>query len=212
MKNLIFALAVSVSGALSAGTTAFQFSIFPPIQAPDILYDVEGFRLAVVYGECQQFRGFDLGISNRTYQDFAGFAIGGGNIVDCRMYGGQVGLVNWNSNPAMRIERLSAGAQIGAFSRSNDFLGFQGGGVNLACGKVSGMQCGFVNIAENIDGAQSGMLLAFGVNVVYGTLDGCQIGLVNYAENMEGGVQIGILNMIGKGGFLSVMPVVNFKF
>ncbi len=212
MKNLVLALAISAAGAAFAGTTALQLSVIAPVQAPDVMYDVEGLRLSLVYGESQQFRGADIGIANRTYHDFTGFAFGGGNIVDCRMYGCQAGFVNWNGNPAMRWDRISAGAQIGLFDCSKDFCGFQGGGVCLSRGKVYGVQCGFVNISRDLDGTQNGILLILGVNVVYGTLDGCQIGLFNYAEAIEGGLQIGLVNMIGKGGLARIMPIVNFKF
>ena len=45
-----------------------------------------------------------------------------------------------------------------------------------------------------------------------GSVRGCQLGLVNYAEEMEKGLQVGIVNIISRGGWAPVLPIVNGCF
>ncbi len=102
MKRLVFAACLFAAAAASADTTPVMFSLFTPVQAPSRSYDVAGFRLSLLYGDCKGF----------------------------------------------------------------------------ASGRVRG----------------------------------CQIGLFNYAEEMERGMQIGIVNVISRNGWLPVLPIVNGRF
>ena len=86
-------------------------------------------------------------------------------------------------------------------------VGVQWGIVNLADGGVTGWQDGFVNITKGMSvGLQSGT-----VNYNNGHFKGLQIAIVNYAATLKG-LQIGLINIIGKGGFLPVFPFFNFDF
>jgi hypothetical protein len=85
--------------------------------------------------------------------------------------------------------------------------GVQFGLVNLTDGGVSGWQHGFVNVSKgNSLGLQSG-----GVCYHLGHFNGLQFSIVNYAATLEG-LQIGLINIIGSGGFMPVFPIFNFDF
>ena len=86
-------------------------------------------------------------------------------------------------------------------------LGVQWGGVNITDGGFTGWQSGFVNISGgNFVGLQTSM-----VNYHTGHFNGLQFSFVNYAATIEG-LQLGLINIIGSGGFLPVFPIFNFDF
>lgn len=86
-------------------------------------------------------------------------------------------------------------------------LGVQWGGVNITDGGFSGWQAGFVNISKgNSVGLQTSM-----VNYHGGFFNGLQFSIVNYAATLKG-LQLGLINIIGSGGFLPVFPIFNFDF
>lgn len=212
MKKLLFAASLLAAGVLSAETTPVMVSLVTPVQAPSSVYDVKGLRLSFIYGDCKDFIGLDLGLANRAAGDFTGLAIGGVNIAGGRIRGGQVGLVNWNSQPDVEWPSRSIGAQIGLLNYADSFCGLQDGVVNISGKSFVGAQSGFVNCANDVQGAQFGYYLIFGVNVASGTLSGCQLGLVNYAETVDSGLQIGLINIIARNGWLPVLPIVNGHF
>ena len=83
--------------------------------------------------------------------------------------------------------------------------GIQWGFVNLTDGGVTGWQSGFVNISKGSSvGLQTGI-----VNYHQGHFNGLQFSVVNYAATLKG-LQIGLINIIGEGGFLPVFPLFNF--
>lgn len=86
-------------------------------------------------------------------------------------------------------------------------LGVQWGFVNLTDGGFSGWQAGSVNITKGSSvGLQTGW-----VNYHESNFNGLQISIVNYSATLKG-LQIGLINIIGKGGFLPVFPIFNFDF
>jgi len=86
-------------------------------------------------------------------------------------------------------------------------LGVQWGGVNVTEGGFTGWQAGFVNISRgDFVGFQSSW-----VNYHGGHFNGLQFSIVNYTESLKG-LQLGLINIIGKGGFLPVFPIFNFDF
>lgn len=208
MLATIFAL----SSVWAADETPVMVSLITPVQAPYRSYDVTGFRLSLIYGECQDFAGFDLGVVNNTRGDFAGFAVGGVNIANERLYGVQCGLVNWNGNDDAEKGRRSVGVQFGVVNYADAFYGLQDGYVNVSGGMIQGVQCGLVNCANDVFGVQCGCYLVLGVNVAYGVLNGCQIGILNYAHSVDSGCQIGIVNIIANGGWFPVLPILNGGF
>ncbi|MBE0573161.1 MAG: hypothetical protein IH618_16580 [Ignavibacteriaceae bacterium] len=87
-------------------------------------------------------------------------------------------------------------------------LGVQWGGVNLTDGGFSGWQAGFVNISK---GSSVGLQSSWAVNYHGGHFNGLQLALVNYSATLKG-LQLGLINIIGEGGFLPVFPIFNFDF
>jgi len=85
--------------------------------------------------------------------------------------------------------------------------GVQWGALNLNDNGFKGWQSGFVNITK---GSSLGLQTA-AVNYHLGHFNGLQVSIVNYAATLKG-LQIGLINVIGKGGFLPVFPIFNFDF
>jgi hypothetical protein len=85
--------------------------------------------------------------------------------------------------------------------------GVQWGFVNLIDGGFKGWQAGFINVTN---GSSLGLQTA-AVNYHLGHFNGLQFSIVNYAATLKG-LQIGLINVIGKGGFLPVFPIFNFDF
>lgn len=214
MKKAILAAVSIMSGTLLADTTPVMVSLVTPVQAPNASFDVCGLRLSFIYGDCGEFTGLDIGIANRARGDFYGLGVGGVNIAGGNVYGAQFGLVNWidDDNRNAAVDKRSCGLQWGLLNQADAFCGVQDGFVNVATESFSGLQTSLVNYANNLRGVQCGAYFIFGVNIANGPVHGCQVGLVNYAEEMARGLQIGLVNIIGRNGWAPVLPFVNGHF
>ena len=212
MKKCVAIACLMAMGALSADTTPVMVSLVMPVQVPFRNYDVAGFRLSLIYGDCRGFTGLDIGVFGHTCRDFTGLAVGGVNIVDDRLYGLQLGLVNWNSNEATTGDLRSLGIQYGILNYADTFFGLQDGIVNISGGEFTGVQLGFVNYLHDLFGLQCGDYFLLGINVASGSVHGCQIGLINYADTLESGLQIGVVNIIANKGWLPILPILNGHF
>jgi len=71
-----------MAGVLFADTTPVMVSLVTPVQAPSCDYDVTGLRLSLIYGECQEFTGLDIGLVNYANMVEGGLQIGIVNIVE----------------------------------------------------------------------------------------------------------------------------------
>ena len=187
---------------------------------------MEGLRLSLIYGECENFKGLDLGIINNTRADFAGIALGGANLSGGKLRGGQLGLVNVNNNGLSDWDSLSIGAQLGLVNYADSFCGlqdalflsvtsevltgWQSAFVNMA-GAVYGCQCGLLNVAEDLHGAQCGFYAFICVNYA-AKVRGCQLGIANIAGCVDSGVQIGLVNINTGNGWAPVLPIINGGF
>lgn len=211
MKKLLI-LAALAAGTCLAETTPVMVSLVTPVQAPSADSDVTGLRLDLIYGQAHNVTGLDLGIVNHTRGDFTGLELGGANIIGGRFIGGQLGLLNTINNGAQAWETLSYGAQVGLVNNADSFCGLQDGFLNFSNHSFTGLQSSLLNVANDLRGVQCGYYLIFGVNIVSGDMRGCQIGLVNYAQTMEKGVQIGLVNIISRNGWMPVFPFVNGSF
>lgn len=209
---LLAAAALAAPCVRADESSPVMLSLFAPVQYPSARSDVAGFRLSLLYGECDDFAGLDIGLVGRATGDFRGLSIGGVNIVSDRLVALQVGLVNWNSNEDNAPGQRSIGVQYGILNYVDSFLGLQDGWINVSGGDVSGLQYGFLNYACDVTGVQCGSFLLLGVNVAVGRVGGCQVGMVNYAGEMQSGLQIGIVNVIARNGFFPVLPIVNGGF
>ena len=210
----LFAAALALAAVCTslADSTPLMVSLVAPAQLPSWNWDVAGFRLSILYGDCRDFAGLDIGVVPRTSGAFDGLGIGGVNIASGRFRGLQVGLVNWSGWEGDATGLRSLGVQYGGINYADSFKGLQDGLLNVSSGAFSGVQYGYLNCANDFSGVQCGGLLVLGVNVACGSFDGCQIGLLNYAHEVTCGVQIGILNIIARNGVFPVLPVVNGGF
>ncbi len=90
---------------------------------------------------------------------------------------------------------------------TSDQLGIQWGFVGYTEGKFTGWQNNFVSITKGMfTGLQTGF-----VSYNSSKVNGLQFSFFNYAETLNG-LQLGLINVIGKGGFLPVFPLFNFSF
>ena len=141
------------------GYTPFMLSFTSPLEVPFRDFDVGGLRLSIIYGECHDFDGLDLGLASRATGHANGLQSSAINIVD----GDGIGLqANW----------------LVGFVKG-EYDGFQVGGVNYAQ-KMQGLQIGLLyNGADYIQGVQIGL-----INVTR-TMIGVQIGLVNVIQSND---------------------------
>ena len=109
VRSILTTACMLVAGASVAGTSPVMVSLFTPVQAPGSSYDVGGFRLSLIYGECHDFTGLDIGLVSHSSGDFTGLAIGGFNVSDEQFYGLQLGVANLNPHHA--VEWRAAGSQ-----------------------------------------------------------------------------------------------------
>ncbi len=214
LKSMVAGACALVAGVACAAAdyTPVMVSLVTPVQVPSRDYDVGGFRLSLIYGDCQGFKGLDIGLAQRAAGDFTGIALGGINIAGGRFLGGQVGAVNWCYDATTSWTRRSIGGQIGLLNRAGAFCGLQYGVANVATVSFAGLQDGLFNYSYDLHGLQCGLYLIGAINVASGSVRGCQIGLINVAETMECGLQVGLLNIISNKGWLPVLPLVNGHF
>lgn len=138
--------------------TPFMLSFVSPLQVPPRDFDVGGFRLSIIYGECVNFDGLDIGLVGRAVGHGNGLFINGlATIVDGDSIGLQISTVN--------------------YAKSN-FSGLQIGVANY-CTAGEAFQLGFYNGAEHIEGFQCGV-----INFTR-TMIGVQLGLLNVIQNND---------------------------
>lgn len=141
-----------------AGYTPFMLSFVSPLQVPPRDFDVGGLRLSIIYGECVNFDGLDIGLVGRAIDHGNGLFINGlATIVDGDSLGWQIAPVNYVKG---------------------NFSGLQIGAVNY-CTSGQALQFGFYNGADHIEGFQCGV-----INMTR-TMIGLQIGLINVIQNND---------------------------
>jgi hypothetical protein len=145
------------------GYTPFMLSFVSPLQVPPRDFDVGGLRLSIIYGECVNFDGLDIGLVGRATGHGNGLFINGlltlvegssvglqiapVNVVEGGFAGWQVGVANY----AGTLPGADAkGWQIGVFNGATQFKGWQLGVINYTESMV-GFQLGVVNIIANKD-------------------------------------------------------------
>lgn len=158
MKKILMALMVfAAAAALKANTEGYvMLSVFHPGQIPIATTSLDGIRINLIYGECQNLNGFDFGISGRVRERMNGFQLAGCNLIGTDANGVQFAFANY-------VE--------------SDFAGFQLGLWNCIGGMGSGFQLGVWNEALKFSGLQLGIVN----RVTSGEF--LQIGLVNFNES-----------------------------
>lgn len=138
--------------------TPFMLSFVSPLQVPPRDFDVGGLRLSLVYGECRDFDGLDLGT--------VGHAKGHGNGLQIEV------LANIVDGDGMGLQFSAVNYVKGQYS------GLQAGVANY-CEKGKAFQLGFYNGANYIEGLQIGA-----INTTQRMI-GMQIGLVNVIQDND---------------------------
>ena len=138
--------------------TPFMLSLVSPLQVPFRDFDVGGLRLSLIYGECVNFDGLDIGLVGRAVGHGNGLLINAlATIVDGDSLGWHIGLVNYVKG---------------------NFTGLQTGLVNY-CTAGQAFQLGFYNGADHVEGFQLGV-----INTTR-TMIGVQFGLINVIQNND---------------------------
>ena len=128
MKKILFAVAIALA-AVSLRAEAdgyFMLSVFSPGQLPTPSSTIHGGRLSLIYGECHELYGLDLGVAGGVREYMAGAQLNAiWNGVGTDMAGVQIGLVN-------TAEGYLAGCQIGLVNVTDSLYGCQIGLLNFA--------------------------------------------------------------------------------
>ena len=155
-------LHAKTKGAADGGfNTAFQLSLFNPIQIFNENSDVFGIRLTLLYGKIHHIYGVDFGCGLSEATRAFGFAFAPVNIIG-RFHGGQMGIVNINGDTAgeqMAVVNVTGGqhgGQIGVVNIARETKGYQLGFFNSVQGLILGTQIGVINVADR--GVQVGLI------------------------------------------------------
>lgn len=139
--------------------TPFQLSLVAPVQVPPSNdFDVGGLRLSLIYGECVNFDGLDIGFAARSQGHSNGWQINAISVVDGDGIGLQSGLlVNYVKGSYQGLQIACANYaeygdifQIGVYNGGGEVEGCQLGVINFAR-EMSGVQIGLVNVIQNKD-------------------------------------------------------------
>ena len=153
MKKILFAAAVLLA-AVSLRAEAdgyFMLSVLSPGELPQPSSIIHGGRLSVIYGECRELYGLDIGVTGYVRERMYGAQINGlWSGVGTDVAGFQAGIVN-------TVEGYFAGLQLGLMNFSGDMYGWQLALSNYA-GSAYGLQIGLVNVADSLYGCQIGLL------------------------------------------------------
>ena len=139
-KLLVIVAAIAATGVSLADSTPVMVSLVTPAQLPSWNWDVAGFRLSLLYGDCCDFAGLDIGVVSRASGSFDGLGVGGVNIVNGRLRGVQVGLFNWSGWPGDGAGLKSVGVQYGGINYADSFMGLQSGYIDVSSGRQTTFQ------------------------------------------------------------------------
>lgn len=135
--------------------TPFMLSFTSPLEVPFRDFDVGGLRVNIIYGECQNFDGLDLGLAGRIKGHGNGLQSNAINIID----GDGLGLQgNWIVG---FVKGEYDGLQVGAVNYADTMQGLQIGALYNGANYMQGLQIGLINTARTMIGVQIGL-----VNVV----------------------------------------------
>jgi hypothetical protein len=174
-KLLLLSTALAVTVCSKADDAVFQASLTPDIAIHSRDTQINGFALNI-WGENPQ-SSLNLGLVNGSTGNSQGLSWG---------------LVNYDDS--------YTGVAWGFVNVSRErFYGWQAAAINYSQGEFTGLQLGWINMAQEIHGLQWG--------------------LVNYAENLQG-VQVGFINIARNNPwftelpdkFATGFPIVNWSF
>jgi len=87
----------------ASGSTPLMLSLIAPVQVPQATWDVKGLRLNILYGDCREMLGLDLGVAGRSREARA-LQINVLNMTET-LKGLQIGVINYT--------HTAVGVQIG---------------------------------------------------------------------------------------------------
>lgn len=190
----------------NVGNTPLMLSLYTPVEIPwwSDAWNVHGLRLNLIYGNCEDMKGLDVGLVSRS-TTFSGLQLSGFNFTDEDVHMtlslGAAG--NW-------VEGSYTGFQLGGLMNvvKGDATALQLGSVNFVAGTFTGLQAGLVNVvtAQVKNGWQLGLW-----NHANELDRGGQVGLFNYIRDISNGLQIGLINIIEHNEYPCV-PIVNCRF
>lgn len=154
MKKILLAfVAILATAQLHASLDGFfQLAVFSPGELPGPSYTIKGCRLSLIYGECHEFYGIDIGLADTVRERMYGLQTGAfWNDVGTDAFGIQIGCAN-------NVDGDFSGIQIGLFDAAGNVYGTQIGLVNCAWDSACGLQLGLVNWSENLYGCQIGLV------------------------------------------------------
>ena len=135
--------------------TPFMLSFTSPLEVPFRDFDVGGLRVNIIYGECHNFDGLDLGLAGRATGHGNGLQANAINIIDGDGLGVQG---NWIVG---FVKGEYDGLQVGAVNYADTMQGLQIGALYNGANYMQGLQIGLINTARTMIGVQIGL-----VNVV----------------------------------------------
>ena len=148
---LIAGMVVMVPAGLAAQEqpSAFELSLFTPIQIVGPEADIAGIRLSL-YGRNASMQGLDIGIISHTTGVTRGVQFGFVGLAEGGFQGFQNTFVNISEGP-------TTGFQLGLYNDAASGEVFQMGFFNRL-GSGSGFMLGFVNWADDFKGLQIGIV------------------------------------------------------
>jgi len=183
------------------GAYPVQLALFPPVQLVPSQEDVVGFRLNLI-GVNRNVSALDLGLVNWTTGEFRGVGAGIINVVRGNSYEAAIGFFNYTEgdmtgfqgipfltfwNAFNLVDGRVGGVQGGLFNQAQELCGAQVGLVNIGY-QAAGLQLGIYNYSIEDGGVQAGF-----INVGYESAHGVQVGLLNQTAQFSG-LQIGLVN------------------
>jgi len=210
---------VQGQGIGAVGWTPIQIGLFAPVSLPwGFDWDVKGFGLNLFYMETVKFEGLGIsGIASRTRGDVGGILISGAcnwNDMDVRGLGITLG-ANLGFGDVYGIDvatfgmrNLMKGIDCNlAASYQKEFVGCQ---ISCVCNFTENDSSGAsFALALNMSRVQTGFQAAF-INSAE-ELHGAQVGIINIAHECPWGFQIGLINII-LDNRIKVLPIVNGYF
>jgi hypothetical protein len=147
---------LSLAPSAARAQAPIQLALFPPAQLVPETEAVSGVRFSL-YGKNTDMTGADLGAVTHTTGDAEAIQMAIVNIVDGDVTGVQLG---WMLGAAIAnvTKGTVRGFQWGLYNGSGDTEAFQLGGLNNADGRAAGFQLGIVNIANDMNGMQVGLV------------------------------------------------------
>ena len=127
MKKVLFAVAIVLAAvSLRADADGYlMLSVFSPGELPTPSSSIYGGRLSLIYGECHELYGLDLGVAGYMRERLCGAQLNAvWNGVGTDVAGCQLGLVN-------TAEGDAAGLQLGLVNVADHLYGCQLGLVNI---------------------------------------------------------------------------------